>query len=424
MKSLELKKKRESLLAEMEVLAKGNFDEAAVTAFNEKEVQVKELDLEIEKEMKREGFLRQRAQQSDVVLSDQDQKDVNSYSLLKAIREFKSGKLTGVEAEMHQEAERNNATFGRGISGLGVPSIVLTGKKMFTRATLVAGSSPIVATDNVGFIDALWAKTLITQLGAKTLSGLTSNVDMPYLKTKPALAWAATENAIAVDAVAELDKHQLTPKRMTNFIPVSKQLLMQSNKSVEQILWDALLKAAAVKIDAAAINGAGTTEPYGILNTTGIGSVAIGTDGGAPTLAKVLELIREVAVDNADIGSLAFITNPQVRYKLQQTALISSTDSRTVWNVEVNDRLLGYQAGVTTQVPSTLDKGSSTGVCSALIFGNFNDLTIGQFGAYDLMLDDYTSAKYAMVNLIMHGWYDILVDHAESFSAVKDLTTT
>lgn len=140
MKSLELKKKRESLLAEMEVLAKGNFDEAAVTAFNEKEVQVKELDLEIEKEMKREGFLRQRAQQSDVVLSDQDQKDVNSYSLLKAIREFKSGKLTGVEAEMHQEAERNNATFGRGISGLGVPSIVLTGKKMFTRATLVAGS--------------------------------------------------------------------------------------------------------------------------------------------------------------------------------------------------------------------------------------------------------------------------------------------
>jgi HK97 family phage major capsid protein len=423
MKSLELKKQRESLLAEMEVLAKGTFDDAAQKSFAEKEGEVVRLNEEIKTEEKRESFLRARASESKVVLSDQDQKDVDSYSLLKAIREFKSGKLTGIEAEMHQEAERNNSTFGQGITGLGVPSLVMMNKKIYNRATLVAGSSVIVQTDNIGFIDALWAKTLVTQLGAKTLQGLGSNMDMPYLKTKPGLAWAATENAIAVDAVAELDKHQLTPKRMTNFIPVSKQLIMQSNKSVEQILWDALLKAAAVKIDAAAINGAGTTEPYGILNTTGIGSVAIGTDGGVPTLAKVLELIREVAVDNADIGSLAFLTNPQVRYKLQQTALISSTDSRTVWNVEVNDKLLGYRAGVTTQVPSTLDKGTSTGVCSALIFGNFNDITIGQFGAYDLILDDMTSAKYAMVNLIMHGWYDILIDHAESFSAVKDLTT-
>jgi len=424
MKSLELKKQRESLLAEMEVLAKGTYDEAAQKSFAEKEAEVVRLNEEIKGEEKRENFLRARASESKVVLTDQDQKDIDGYSLLKAIREYKSGKLTGVEAEMHQEAERNNGTFGQGITGLGVPSLVMMNKKIYNRATLVAGSSPIVQTDNIGFIDALWAKALVTQLGAKTLQGLGSNMDMPYLKTKPSLAWAATENAIGVDATAELDKHQLTPKRMTNFIPVSKQLIMQSNKSVEQILWDALLKAAAVKIDAAAINGAGTTEPYGILNTTGIGSVAIGTNGGAPTLAAVLGLVKEVAVDNADIGSLAFLTNPQVRYKLQQTALISSTDSRTVWNVEVNDRLLGYQAGVTTQVPSTLDKGSSTGVCSALVFGNFNDITIGQFGAYDLILDDMTSAKYAMVNLIMHGWYDILIDHAESFSAVKDLTTT
>ena len=63
-------------------------------------------------------------------------------------------------------------------------------------------------------------------------------------------------------------------------------------------------------IDTAAINGSGSSnQPLGILNTSGIGSVAGGTNGLAPTLDHLLDLKKEVAVDNADVASCGYLTN-------------------------------------------------------------------------------------------------------------------
>ena len=66
-------------------------------------------------------------------------------------------------------------------------------------------------------------------------------------------------------------------------------------------------------IDTAAINGSGSSnQPTGILNTSGIGSVAGGTNGLAPTLDHLMDLKKEVAVDNADVASCGFLTNAKV----------------------------------------------------------------------------------------------------------------
>lgn len=426
MKSTELKQQREGLMAELDVLAnKPELTAEETEQWNEKRTQVSNLDDEIKLAEERENFARERASEKrgEEVrnISKGDERDVEKYSLLKALRELQKGEgsLTGIEKEMHEEAENENG----GLTGLGVPSHVLYNKKVATRATLAAGSSVVVQSEKVGFIDALWAKTLLTQLGAQTMTGLTGNIDLPYLSTKPSVKWAATENAAAVDAAAALEDHNLTPKRITNFIPVSNQLLMQNAVSIEDRLWAALIRATAVKIDAGGINGAGSSgEPTGILNTTGIGSVAGGTNGLAPTLAHVLKLIKEVAVDDADVGTLAFLTNPAVRYKLQSTA-VESGDAERVWAKNVRDMLAGYKAGVSTNVPSGLTKGTSEDVCSAIIFGNFNDLTIAQFGAIDLLFDKYTGGKTNLSNLIIHSYWDILIEHAASFSAMKDALT-
>jgi HK97 family phage major capsid protein len=182
-----------------------------------------------------------------------------------------------------------------------------------------------------------------------------------------------------------------------------------------------LVTAVAIAVDAAAIEGGAANTPTGILNTVGIGSVVGGTNGAAPSFANIVALEKEVAIDNADMGALAFLTNPKVRAKLKQVAV--GTDQRMVWG-ESGNTLLGYNAYVTTQVPSTLDKGSSTGVCSAIIFGNFNDLMIGQWGGLDLIVDPYTAASNAQVNVYIHSFWDVLVRHAESFAAMKDATTT
>ena len=62
-------------------------------------------------------------------------------------------------------------------------------------------------------------------------------------------------------------------------------------------------------IDTAAINGSGSSnQPTGILNTSGIGSVAGGTNGASPTLDHLLDLKKEIAVDNADVATCGFLT--------------------------------------------------------------------------------------------------------------------
>ncbi|MDH5524524.1 MAG: phage major capsid protein [Desulfobulbaceae bacterium] len=370
------------------------------------------LEAEIDREVKLEKVRLLVAARNGKTISNEDAKELKNYSFAKAIRETIAGNLTGLEKEMHEEALRENP----GVEGIGVPSIIIN-----PRAALGAASSPVISTDTTGFIDALRAKLVLAGAGAQFLSGLKGNISIPKKTTAGSATWEGEVDASA-DAGMVLGSVTMSPKRLSAFQTLSKQLLVQSAYNVEQILRNDLITAIQIGVDSAGINGAGSaTVPTGILNYSGIGSVAGGTTGAAPTYANIINLEREVAVDDADIGALAFLTNPKVRAKLKATAV--GTDQRMVWSDNGNN-LLGYNAHVTTQVPSDLDKSTSTGVCSAIIFGNFNELIIGQWGGLDIVVDPYTAASNAQVKVYIHSFWDTLIRHAQSFAAMKDALTT
>jgi HK97 family phage major capsid protein len=417
MKSLELKRQKEDLKAERNILAnKGELTDAEKLRWTETETINDNLEREIRIEEQRENYVRLQAAEKGNDVSRREEKDFAKYSIVKAIREFVDGRrITGLEAEMHEEAKLENS-FAGGVTGLGISERILNTPLIKVRSTLAAGSSPVVATIPMGFIDAVYAKVLLVELGAKTMSGLTSNVDLPYMSTAPATEWLP-ENEESVDANAALNKYSLTPKRIANFVPLSKLLLMQSSVGIEQIIWNHLISATAVKLQGGAIAG-GTHACTGLLNTS-IGSVVGGDNGAAPTHANVLALIKEVAIDNCDYGALAFLCSPSVRWKLQSTAIESGHPER-VWNPIVQDQLLGFRAGVTSLVPDNLTKGNQSQVCSAIIFGNWNEMTIGQFGAIDLTVDNLTKAKEYLVNLIINAFYDVAITRPDAFAAMKD----
>ena len=174
---------------------------------------------------------------------------------------------------------------------------------------------------------------------------------------------------------------------------VSRLLLLESDPSIEQIVRDDLLNAVANKIEDVAIEGGASNEPTGITQTSGIGSVAIGTNGGAPTWAMVTDLVKEVEVDNAALNAatLGFITNPKAKSKMANTVRVSSTDSHMILN-DPYDSIYGYRLGISTNVPSDLTKGTTSGTCSAIIFGDFSQLMMGIFGGGpDVLVDPYTN---------------------------------
>ena len=85
------------------------------------------------------------------------------------------------------------------------------------------------------------------------------------------------------------------------------------------------------------------------------------------------------------------------------------------------NNLMGYNVNVTSNMPDTLTKGTSSGDCSALLFGNFNDLVIGEWGNLDVMVDPYSLSTLGATRIASFYDIDIAVRHAESFSAIQDL---
>jgi Phage capsid family len=116
-----------------------------------------------------------------------------------------------------------------------------------------------------------------------------------------------------------------------------------------------------------------------------------------------------------------------VRGKLRKTQEFASTNGKAVWT-RGSERgigdVLGYDAVVTNSVPSNLDKGTSVGVCSAIMFGNWADLLIGMWGGLDVILDPYTGATAGTKRVVALQDCDIAVRRVASFAAMKDALTT
>jgi HK97 family phage major capsid protein len=177
-------------------------------------------------------------------------------------------------------------------------------------------------------------------------------------------------------------------------------------------------------IDLAAIAGDGTgNAPTGVLNVSGIGDVAIGANGGPVTWDSVVDLESAVAAANADTGRPGYLTNSPVRGAAKKIFIDAGSGQR-IWDSRTPQAPLnGYRAIVSNQVPSDLDKGTSTGVCSALIFGNWADLLIGMWGGLDLLVNPYSLDTTGAVRITAFQDVDINVRHPQSFAAIQDITT-
>ena len=216
----------------------------------------------------------------------------------------------------------------------------------------------------------------------------------------------------------------MSPKVMGAFSKFSHLMKLQSTPELEAIIRDDFVSTLATKLDSVALNGGGSNEPTGILQTSGIGSVAIGTNGGAITLDKVLDLKQTVAVDNADVESCAFVTNTAV-----ENALAKLKDGNSAYHLSPYAGAIGQQQianrafMVSNNVPSNLTKGSSSGVCSAMIYGNFSDVLIGLFGSTEILVDPYTLSQTGVTSVRILQAVDVKVRHPESFGAIVDITT-
>ena len=352
-----------------------------------------------------------------------------TYSLLRALNAASRGDWSGAgfEAEMNQEVALKR---GKQPQGFYIPDFAWRDydpamKRELTVGTNASGGffAPSVQLADE-FVTALRARMVLPGLGMRIMSGLNTKIQIPKVSAGAAAAFVAESGSVS-DQTQTTAQITMVGRTLGARTDVSRLLLLESDPSIEQIVRDDLLAAVANKIEDVAIEGGASNEPTGITQTSGIGSVAIGTNGGAPTWAAVTNLVKEVEIDNAAINgdTLAFLTNPKVKSKMANTVRVASTDSHMILN-DPYTSLYGYDIGITTNVPSDLTKGSTSGSCSALIFGDFSQLMMGVFGGGpDVLIDPYTNSASGSVRIVVHQEVDVAVRHAQSFAACLDLTT-
>ena len=134
----------------------------------------------------------------------------------------------------------------------------------------------------------------------------------------------------------------------------------------------------------------------------------------------LLDLKKEVAVDNADVATCGFLTNAKVEAVLAKAKDSQSQYLLSPYGTELGrSQIAGRHFEVSNNVPSNLTKGSGTGL-SALIYGNSSDLLIGMFGQLEILVDPYTDFGKGTDGVRALQSIDIAVRHAESFAAMQD----
>jgi HK97 family phage major capsid protein len=356
-----------------------------------------------------------------------NQKEVRRFSFIRAINALANPSDRHAQEAAAFEFECSRAVadlMKKSAQGIMVPFEVL--RRDMEVGTDAAGGY-LVATDLLAanFIELLRAKMMTRTLGAITLGGLVGDVAIPK-QTGGATAYWVAESGAPTESTPALGQLALTPKTCGAFTDISRKLLKQSSIDAEAFVRGDLATCLALALDAAGLAGTGASnQPTGILSTTGIGDVACGDpDGAAPDWGDIISLETEVAVDNADVGALAYLTNAKARGKLKQVEKATNT-GLFVWEngTEPGFGLMnGYRAAASNQVPSNLTKGAGTNL-SAIIFGNWADLIYGLWGTVDILVDPYTNSTSGTVRVVALQDADVGVRHAESFAACQDAVT-
>jgi len=442
----DLNEKRSAVKAISDLLEteKRSMTDDELASFNTLETEIRSLNSELEK---LNAELRMRnIGPVDMGLGKGEEGEIeNNFSFTEMIRSAadKNG-LVGFAAEMHQEGVKEMQERGlvKSTNSLILPekALRMIGKHRSKRSVSVTGSTSVtgdqgglsVATD-IGdsfFVGALRSESGLGQLGARFITDLRGDFQVPFGKNVASATWEGEEDSTSATQL-NMDSFKGQPKRVSVLIPYTTQMLRQTSIEVERWIQDEALNSIGRGLDEKAINGSGSgSNPKGILNYTsgdGVNVVTITSDanaGGAITNAKVVDLESALGGANGIMGNMGYYTNAKVRGAMKKIAKESGGASGYIWNT--SDPLTpvnGYACVVSNNVPSNLAKGTSGTVNSALIFASWEELFLMQWGGMEIIVDPYSAKKTGNIEIQIDTFWDIKLRRKGCFGYIKDITT-
>lgn len=316
---------------------------------------------------------------------------MSKFSLIKAVNDIANNRnLDERSQEVVNAGIAEMRKAGQSYSGQIVLPIEERGN---IQATVATNGQEVVAEDKLNILEPLRANLVMAQAGATYMSGLVGNVSIPVYSGSN-VGWAGEVDA-ATDGAGKFSEVNLEPKRLTAFIDISKQFLIQDSVSAEEMLKNDIVRAISNELEKTILgNAAGSnTKPAGVFNGVTADTTALDFKG-------IVDM--EQALEDKNVtGNLAFIVAPNVKATLKTT--LKSTG------------VSGYlmEGGEVDGIPVY-----STSACTSkgMVLGNFSDYVIGQWGGIDLTVDPYTQAASGKVRLVINAYFDAKPRRAEAFA--------
>ena len=353
---------------------------------------------EIEYEIK---LAEARNRQAPVVKTTQKPK---GNLLARAIRSRLSGESDDEVEALLDEGKRSmtEAGLSTDASALIVP---MEYRGNFISAKVSGDGTELITEDLLGILGPIRDSLVMVKAGATFLTGLKGNIGIPAYSGS-SVAWA-DETGSAQNGKGTFSKVELSPKRLTAYIDISKQFLAQDTLSTDAMLTQDLARAVAVKLQATILGKDATAanKPDGFFTGTPTYTV-----NGAASFANMIALETKVPVDEALVNNLAYITSVKGAGILKSTLRAASVAEGFILE---NGRANGYPLYATTGMASGLQDGTDE---EGIVFGNWADFVIGQWGALDITVDPYSKAADGMVRLVINSFFDAKPRREESFA--------
>lgn len=385
--TLELLDKKEQLTIQAKnVLTAGKSESRKLTAdeesaYNDLCKQIADVDKEIR------DINNKLNKETDKVIK----RTMSKFSLIKAVNDIANNRnLDEKSQEVVNAGIAEMRKAGQSYSGQIVLPIEERGD---IQATVATNGQEIVAEDKLNILEPLRANLVMAQAGATYMSGLVGNVSIPVYSGSN-VGWAGEVDA-ATDGAGKFSEVNLEPKRLTAFIDISKQFLIQDSVSAEEMLKNDIVRAISNELEKTILgNAAGSnTKPSGVFNGVTADAAALDFKG--------IVAMEQALEDKNVTGNLAFIVAPNVKATLKTTLKSAGVSGYLMEGGEV-DGIPVY----------------STSACTSkgMVLGNFSDYVIGQWGGIDLTVDPYTQAASGKVRLVINAYFDAKPRRAEAFA--------
>lgn len=304
------------------------------------------------------------------------------FRLIKAINEIANNRSVDETAQAvikagAEEMRKAGVSYGG--------QIQLPTSELRAAITVTTEGEDVVATEIYDILEPLRAKNVLVAAGAKFITGLVGDVQVPSMSAGN-VYWEG-ETASAKDGGETFSAVKLSPKRLTAYVDISKQFLVQDSKSAEALIRQDIINAINSKLEATILgSAAGTgTQPAGMFN--GATKVKIAS------FKDVCDM--EAKIEDANvIGECKYVVSNKAKAALRNMAKSAKSTELVMEGGAIDG----------TEVLNTSNVEEQN-----VVYGDFSNLAIGQWGSIDLLVDPYTKAGDGQVRLVVNAYFDAKV---------------